>query len=126
MVTLIFKTSSDNVTQTSKPKRDLVLHLFVWTYELLRRGLRRTFTYNDVFRVNPVWLIREKVMSASRNNLPKIVNQNLIRDATIVMSGRPSYRRPDWNRVSHMVMPNLCGMRVVTNAITSKMFQSRS
>ena len=70
---LIFKTSSDNVTQTSKPKRDLVLHLFVWTYELLRRGLRRTFTYNDVlqngFRVNPVWLIREKVMSASRNNL---------------------------------------------------------
>lgn len=43
-----------------------------------------------------------------------------------VMSGRPSYRRPDWNRVSHMVMPNLCGMRVVTNAITSKMFQSRS
>ena len=61
----------DSNKQTKK--RDLVLHLFVWTYELLRRGLRRTLTYNDVlqngFRVNPVWLIREKVMSASRNNL---------------------------------------------------------
>ena len=65
-------------------------------------------------------------LGGSENPLPKIVNQNPIRNGTIVMSGRPSYRRPDWNRVSHMVMPNLCGMRVVTNAITSKMFQSRS
>ena len=69
---LIFKhqMASDSNRQTKK--RDLVLHLFVWTYELLQRGLRRTLTYNDVlqngFKVNPVWLIKEKVMSASRNN----------------------------------------------------------
>ena len=69
---LIFKHQMTCDSNKQTKKRDLVLHLFVWTYELLRRGLQRTLTYNDVlqngFRVNPVWLIREKVMSAGRNN----------------------------------------------------------